>query len=380
MRGHSGMDLSIDHKVLDSAAATRRYFAKFERIIVHLQAVAKLSKSERLITSPEVKMLNKYLEGLSNTFTALSYKYLMADRVSNQTKMQFSIDRSESGFPVHREILQMASDATQAKKHLKSLPSQERLKKDMLTHILSEQSVPTQLQYALSQKIYYEYLVDKDLFLTQNHPQIIWVGKDLNAGRRSYLIHWASFDSQTNIPAVYLMELEDTAHRALPHDERRWPRVQSHLMAQAVSGLKLLTIAKGFDQDFNDLHPKMLRRFHLGPMYSHNFTQQQGPLRDVLAEADGEIGQDWALAWTVESLVSGTVTKEKVGIFKTAERQVYELNKMDFALADSGATDIRRSLILPHRAYQVLEEKKKQNFVGTRKYVVGHNANILSYK
>jgi len=250
----------------------------------------------------------------------------------------------------------------------------------MINHILTEQSAPTQLQYALSQRIYYEYLAGKDLFLSQNHPQIIWVGKDIKAGRRNYLVHWASYDSQTNLPSIYMMELEDTSHRALPHDERRWPRVQSLLMAQAVSGLKLLTIAKGFDQDFDHLHPKLLRRFHLGPMHSHAFTQQHGPLRDVLAQADGAPGLDWALAWTVESLVSETTTKEKVGIFKSAERQVYALNKMDFKLADSGATDIRRSLILPHRAYQVLEEKNKADFDGVRKYVVGRNAKILSYK
>ena len=374
------VDLAFDHKVLDSAKATRRYFAKFALIMEHLSEVADLSKKEKLITSAEVDMLKGYLEALSNTFTALSYKFLMADRVGELSNLKFSIDKTESGFPIFRELLQMASDSTQAKKHLKSLPSQERLKKDMINHILTEQSAPTQLQYALSQRIYYEYLETKDLFLSQNHPQIIWVGKDLKAGRRNYLVHWASYDSQTNLPAIYLMELEDTSHRALPHDERRWPRVQSHLIAQAVSGLKLLTIAQGFDKDFDHLHPKMLRRFHLGPMYSHTYTEQHGPLRDILAEASGEPGLDWAMAWTVESLVSEKVKKEKVGIFKSAERQIYALNKMDFKLADSGATDIRRSLIIPHKAYQVLEEKRKDDFTGVRKYVVGQNAKILSYK
>jgi len=186
------VDLTFDHTVLDSAKATRRYFAKFERIIVHLTEVVDLSKSERLITSPEAKMLKEYLEALSNTFTALSYKFLMAHRVREQADLNFSIDKTESGFPIFRELMQMASDATQAKKHLKSLPSQERLKKDMINHILTEQSAPSQLQYALSQRIYYEYLSEKDLFLSQNHPQIIWVGKDMKAGRRNYLVHWAS--------------------------------------------------------------------------------------------------------------------------------------------------------------------------------------------
>lgn len=373
------MDLTFDHEVLSTAAATRRYFAKFERIIAHLGEVADLSKTERLITSPEVTMLKGYLEHLSNTFTALSYKYLMADRAGVASAAEFTIDKTESGFPVHRELMQMAADATQAKKHLKSLPTQERLKKDMVQHILSDRSAPTSLQYALSQRIYYEYLSQKDLFLTQNHPQIVWVGKDLKAGRRTYLIHWAAYDSQSNLPVLYLMEVDDTSYRPLPHDERRWPRVQSHLMAQAVSGLKLLTIARGFDQDFDTLHPKMLRRFHLGPMYSHNFTQQHGPLRDVLANARSEPGKDWALAWTVESLVSKSTTTEKVGIFKSAERQVFALDKMDFASTEAGVTDIRRALILPHGAYQVLEEQAKADFADVRKYVVGRNSKILSY-
>jgi len=116
------VDLTFDHKVLDSAKATRRYFAKFERIIVHLTEVVDLSKSEKLITSPEAKMLKEYLEALSNTFTALSYKFLMAHRVREQADLNFSIDKTESGFPIFRELMQMASDATQAKKHLKSLP------------------------------------------------------------------------------------------------------------------------------------------------------------------------------------------------------------------------------------------------------------------
>ena len=40
-------------------------------------------------------------------------------------------------------------------------------------------------------------------------------------------------------------------------------RARAHLMAQSLDGLKLLTIASGFDKDFPDLHPKRLRRIHL---------------------------------------------------------------------------------------------------------------------
>jgi len=371
------VDLSYTHRVLDSARATRRYFAKIERIITHLQSVATLSSGEGLISEAEEKILRQYLGDLNNSFTALSYKYLMTNRSPDSGKM--SIDKTESGFPVFSEIIQLAADSTQAKKHLKSLPEQDRLKKDMVNHILTERSAPTTLQYALAQRIYYETLVNENLFLSQNHPQIMWVGKDLQRKKRRYIIHWAAYDSKTNIPVVYLMVVDDTANRALPNDERRWPRVQDALMAQALSELKLLTIAKGFDEDFDGLHPKSLRRFHLGPMHSHAFTEQHGPIREVLANAIGEEGLDWALAWTVETLISDGQEWKKVGVFKQAPREVYKLDAFNLSGKMDGLTDVTRALILPHRAYQVMEEKHTDDFAGVRKYVVGQNAKILSY-
>jgi len=90
-------ELQFDHKMLDSARATRRYFAKFERIMGHLQDVMALSNQEKLITSAETKILTSYLEGLTNTFTALSYKYLMTHRIGARETASISIDKKDSG-------------------------------------------------------------------------------------------------------------------------------------------------------------------------------------------------------------------------------------------------------------------------------------------
>ena len=372
--------LSVDHRVLDGARQTRRYFAKFERIIDHLDQVALLSAKERLITVQEAAILQEFLEGLANTFSALSYKFLMANRVGNHSEKLLTIDKSESGFPVFGEVLQMAADAMQAKDHLRNLPDQKQLKKDMINHILSEHNLPLQLQYALSQRIYYEYLKEADLFLSQNDPQTLWLGKSLKGEVRNYLVYWAVYDSQTNIPTIYMMHVEDSGSRALTHDERRWPRVQSHLMAQSVSGLNLLTIASGFDDDFDKLHPKWLKRFHLGPMYSHTFTTQTGPLRDILADVSAEPGYDWALTWTTESLFSKGQEKEKKGLFGSVNRQVFKIDKTRTELADAGLSDMRRSLIMPHKTFQILQERDPASLRRHRKYVVGDNQKVLSLK
>jgi len=373
------LGLTSDHKTLADALATRRYFAKFDRILDHLDQVAELAASRDRMGEIELNILRAYLQALSGTFEALSNKYLMAGRVSSLLPKALDIDVTDSGFPVYAELLQMANDALQVDQHLGAMPSEGELKRDMVRHILNEQSVPVKLQFALSQRLYYERLAKRNLFWAQNDPQIIWLGTR-DDGRRHYVVHWANYDSQVNIPTVYLLLLDDTGSTALPRDERRWPQAQSHLMAQAVSSLKLVTIAQGFDRDFDDLHPKMLRRIHLGPMYSNHFTHQNGPLEGILADAKGGPGNDWALAWTVETLLSDRVEREKKGFFGSVEREIFKLDHFGKTEVETGASDVHRSLILPQRPFQVLEERDPPGFRGVRKYVVSERGQILSYK
>ncbi|MEM7242698.1 MAG: hypothetical protein AAF429_10985 [Pseudomonadota bacterium] len=365
-------------RALDSEQATRRYFSKFSRIVGHLAEVAKVTNKERLISEAEYQLLGAYLNGLAQTFNALSYKFLMASRVIDQKKL-LSIDKVNSGFPVFAEILHMLSDLTQAKDHLATLDTQDEIKRQMVSHIMAEQSHPTNLQFALSQRIYYELLDPDALFLSQHDPQAIWIDTKKDADRRKMLIHWAVYDSQTNIPQIYFMICEDSGRTPLPRDNRRWPQVQTHLSAQSLSALTLLTIARGFDRDFDDLHPVSLRRFSIGPMYSHAFTEQSGPLRDILRDAKSPVGEDWALTWTVETLLSKDVMTEKTGIFSSAERQIFALDEANPKMVERGLSEERRALIIPHRAYQVLEERIPVSLRDVRKYVVGKGGKILVY-
>ena len=95
--------------------------------------------------------------------------------------------------------------------------------------------MPSKLQFALSQRLYYQELLKGQLFWVQNDPVCEWL-QNIGERRRRFLLHWAAYDSQVNLPVIYLMELEDSGKVALPKDERRWPEVQAHLMAQALGG------------------------------------------------------------------------------------------------------------------------------------------------
>ena len=372
-------DLTRDHIGLTDTFASRRYFRKFEGIMQHMLHVAGVMRAEGRLNDAEVEILTRYAVKLTHTFRALSLKYLLVGRDTGRFFGSLAIDSRDSGFPIAEEILTMANDAQQAAAHLNNTPDAADLKDQMVQTILGDRKIPTKLQFALSQRLYYEELARGDLFWVQNDPHAQWTG-NIAEGRRTFRLHWASYDSQVNLPVIYLMELEDTGRTGLPKDQRRWPEVQAHLSAQALGGLQLLTIARGFDEDFDDLHPKRLRRFHLGPMYSHAYTRQAGLLREVLAEAKAPEGQDWALVWTEEELLSERVEEERSGWFSTVERQVFALDPFAPSKGETlGATRTERSIILPQRVFQVLEEKNPPGFAGVRKFVVSAKGRVLQY-
>jgi hypothetical protein len=378
--GHLMNTATSNHHVgLSDTYAARRYFRKFEAIMGHLGRVAGVMEAEGSLSRSEVNVLTRHLTALTFSFRALSMKYLMTGRETGRFFGSLTIDNSESGFPTAQELMVMANDAQQAAVHLSSLPSVTALKRDMLAKIIGDLEVPTKLQFALSQRNYYQELSRGDLFWPRNDPEAIWLG-NITEKRRQYLLHWSVYDTQLNLPVIYIMDLEDTDPTALPRDERRWPEVQAHLMAQSIAGLKLLTIAKGFDEDFDELHPKRLRRFRVGPMYSHNYTRQSGPIRDVLKLAGAREGEDWALAWTEEDLVSEDVRTERAGWFGTNEREIFALDPFSGGGADTGATRQSRALILPERPYQVLAEQNPRGFDGVRKFVVSPRGKVLSYR
>ncbi len=368
--------LTSDHAELYDTDVARRYFAKFERITAHLPQIAAELEAEGRLSRLESRVIGGYVAGVAASFRALALKYLMTGRDGAAGRL--TIDRHDSGFPVATELLVMANDAHQADRHLAGMASSHDLKDRMIRQIVGELAIPTKLQFALSQRLYYEALQAGGLFWARNDPDAHWL--EDRGRRRAYLLHWAVYDSRENLPVIYLMDVEDSGRTALPKDDRRWPEVQAHLMAQSLGGLKLLTIAQGLDTDFDDLHPKRLQRIHVGPMHSHSFTLQSGPISEVLADARAAAGEDWALVWTFEDLRSEREDAVKDGWFGSAQRQIFALDGFAGRGAETGATRIERMVILPERPAQVLVEKNPSGFADVRKFVVGAGGRVMTVR
>ena len=97
-------------------------------------------------------------------------------------------------------------------------------------------------------------------------------------------------------------------------------------------------------------------------MYSHDFTLQSGPISEVLANAKAPDGEDWALVWTVEDLVSDREEEVKDGWFSTVGPSDLRAGPVSGRGADTGATRTERMVILPERPYQALAELNPPGF------------------
>jgi len=370
--------LDADHRRFEDDLEARAWVAQARRVMAALPAALAEMVRDRLFGDSDVAVIGSYLEALGATLSALQTKYLVAGRVEGPLRRHLTIDVHESGLPVWQEIAQTAADAAQAGAELARTPTAAAIRDDMIRQIVGDRTMPTRLQYAMSQRLYYEALAAGGLFWPQMHPEALGLA-DAQGGRRRWLIHWGVYDSQLNVPVLYLMDCDDSGRRPLPDDPKRWPEVRAHLLAQSVGALQLLTIAQGFDKDFSSLHPRRLRRVTLGPVYSRAFTVQEGPISKVLADANAPAGEDWAMALTVEDLRAESAVLESAGLFSVVERQVFTLDPLNQSGAGQGASGAARVLVLPARPYQALAELDPAGFRQLRKYVVMPGGAVRGY-
>ena len=360
-------------------ALTRRYFAKVQRIFAMLGRIAAEglpgSEAERY----EEEIVARYLGGLSNSFAALSAKYIMTGRVDHRLPHLLEIDIRDSGFPVFREFMQIENDLDLVPEVLFDLPDGVKLRREMMNHILRFRTLPRDLQFAMSRRLYFERIKDGNLFLARNPLKLQFVSSRPPHGHRRYIAHWAVYDTQRNLPDIYIMVLDDSGERPLHEDETYATALEDAVLKQAVSTLKLVTIASGIDTDFPTIHPKSLKRIHAGPLYSNAFTRHSKAIGKILGEHAAVSGDDWVFGWTVETLASKSVEYVRSGLFGRVQKEIYEVDRHELEAFEAGSTAVEKFMILPLAAYQTLADMKDTPFDGVRKYVVGAGGEVVAH-
>ena len=326
-----------------------------------------------------------YVERLRASFECWRLRLDFAER--------FRINRTESGFPSHQDVLELVNDARTADERLATLPPGDAIRADMVDFILRRREFPTELRRAMGTRVYLERLRSTDFFAPFVLPETVRVSVNPKTGRPYYVVHWGAFDGTANLPLVYVATIEDSSEhmvRSLVRGGRLNEDMpvplpvggllnpnQAHQFdawAEANSGYSLspATIAGSMDETFEHLHPKQLRRFVLGPFYSAGITEHGGRVPEVLRRIRREENA-WLLTWTVQEVFSVSERPATRSFWsQTPARQSYHIETDDLDAARMGVSGYERHALVPHEAYQALyaSGEASEVFDGYQRHVI----------
>lgn len=366
---------NTEYVEMEDNQQTRDYFDQFCLIVQILKKISK-QKAENKYSAAEDKVVFEYIEKLENTMRALQAKYYFNGVMNHRQSSMLYIDTIDSGFPMEKEIEEMMADKARANDFLENLPSKQEIRESILDFAMSKKSVNQELQYDLAMRRYYQMLVQNDLFRAVMKPQFFKV-KGANNSNPTYLCHWAVFDVKKNIPNIYIMIFEYSGGGELTDDKVFYDSFCAQIIGESSSALKLLSIAHHFDSQFASVHPKSLKRVHVGPVYKNGVTKHNGFIESVLANVSNP-NNNWVFAWSVESLLSKSSRQIKKSLFGGGQQQeVFYVDTQHHEAFEAGASDIERSMIIPYEAYQSLVDSENNPLNKFNKYVVDPRGEVV---
>ena len=307
----------------------------------------------------------------------------------------FRISRAESGYPVFQNVLELENDRRTAEQRLAAIPQPDQLRAEMADFILRQKAFPTALQRSMAERLYLEGVRGGEVFSPFILPKTVRVSANQKTGRPFYTVHWGAFDGLANLPLVYMATVEDSSEAMvkallnrdgsfntdveipLPVDGLLNPelahRFDDFAEKNSAYSLSPATIATNLDQDFDELHPKQLRRVVLGPFYSAGITEHNTVVADVLSKVRRPQNA-WLLTWTVQEVFSKAERPGRKGLFSSQPaREEFHINTDDLEAARQGVSSYEKHALIPHEAYQALYAGHE-----ARKVFDGYKVHILS--
>ncbi|MCW0001624.1 hypothetical protein OE766_25730 [Pararhizobium sp. YC-54] len=289
---------------------------------------------------------------------------------------QFRISRAESGFPVFQNVLELENDRQSAEKRLAGIPVADALRQEMADFILRQKAFPTELQSRMAERLYLEQIGKGDIFSPFIMPETIRVGVNPKTMRPYYVVCWGAFDGASTLPMVYMATIEDSSKKIIdllvtpdgklnPDTDIPLPiggllnpdlasRFDDFALKNSAYSLTPVTIATNLDKDFEELHPKQLRRIVLGPFYSAGITENNAKINDILSKVR-KTENAWLLTWTVQEVFSKAERPAQRGFFSsTPASEEFHIDTDNLEATRMGVSSYEKHALVPHDAYQAL--------------------------
>lgn len=369
----------------DTAAG--RYFDAIAAALAGLDVFLRDERSKLQAHGLVAQIVSEYIGRLENSFACWRNRLGFTD--------SFRISRAESGFPVFQNVLELENDRRTAAKRLAAIPQPDELRTDMVDFILRHKEFPATLQRMMAERLYLEEAGSGLVFAPNVLPRTVRVSVNPRSGRPFYLVHWGAFDGSANLPLVYMAMVEDSSpdlvgmlvtREGKLNDQVPIPLPVEGLLNPALArrfddfaeknsaySLSPATIAGNLDKDFENLHPKQLRRVVLGPFYSAGITEHNSTVAAVLDRVRRPQSA-WLLTWTIQEVFSKAEKPARRGLWSSEPaREEFHLETDDLEAARQGVSAYEKHALIPHEAYQALYAAGE-----AQKIFSGYKVHILS--
>ena len=310
-----------------------------------------------------------FLKKISYTFELLRIKYLFSQSDS------LKIDKSDSGFVNFYEISQLETDLLRRKERKDKVALQEKgdvLKEQIISHLLEKQTDPQDLLAQAADNDYQKGLIQEKLFLFFNEGELI-PQENSDPNRRKYLYYWACYDKKSNMPYIYLLDFEqDTQEEALHDSKNAFDAFIKVIRSEGSRAPAVGIVAMAIDQRLERIHPKMLKRICIGPVYSQSFSVHLPEETERLFQAGDEgrkfvfhlveqfvfsVGQTIIKDQkTLGNLLTGERVRERFYIPKATDVDEYAVFN---ELEEQKASLIRKTVVMPYKLHQHLQNLYK---------------------
>ena len=317
-------------------------------------------------------------------------------RIAFESK--FRVSRSESGFPVFQNVLDLKNDRDGAEEKLAKFREEDEIREMMVDFILTKKQFPAALQKEMAKRQYYSAIQSEKHFGPLVLPKTVRVSVNPKTGRPYYVVHWGFYDGAANLPIIYMLTVEDSSpdivkllvgpnnklNREVNIDLPIAGLLNPELAVKfdefceknSAYSLMLSTIATNCDQDFDHLHPKQLRRFVLGPFYHAAYTSHGEKVDQILARVRNPKNA-WLMTWTLQEIYSVNEKPAKWGLWSSQPaREHFHIDTDDLECVQQGVTSFERHALVPHEAYQAIYAAGMDNeiFDGYQRHVIsdGH--------
>ena len=364
-----------------------RYFDSIAAALRGLDIFMRDDRSPLYRHGVVAKIVAGYIAALETSFSCWRNRLGFMD--------SFRISRAESGFPVFQNVLELENDRRQAPQRLANIPAAEDLRTEMADFILRRKEFPDALQKSMAERLYLEDVGAGAVFGAFSLAETVKVSVNPKTMRPFYLVHWASFDGSANLPLIYMATVEDSSPAMiaqlvddngklkesvdipLPVEGLLNPelahRFDDFTEKNSAYTLSPATIAGNMDKDFEELHPKQLRRVVLGPFYSAGITEHNSTVGEVLSKVR-KPENAWLLTWTIQEIYSKGERSGRKGLWsKEKDSQEFYINTDDLEAARQGVSSYEKHALIPHEAYQALYAAGE-----AQKIFDGYKVHILS--